>query len=575
MDKRALIELARTNPVVKKGVEAIRAQLGSQPIMADDLRQIISLLEHVLNNPTSYQQVRAEAIQRGLINPSNLPAQFNPQLIIVLLIAFYGLHDNLSQHKATGGLAGAARKLQESGRYGDTMLAHINPQEAQMLKQAGGSGTINPKTGLPEFFKLSDILSAVVPIATDYILPGLSKSISDFIPSSIGDLIPGGSKALGSILGGAGIGAVTSSLTGGNALQGGILGSLQGGLGNVVSDVVGSALPFDWGSQIGQTGRSLLSGALLGAASNALQGKNALSGAGMGAAGGALSGAAKDTGNFGQSGALGKGLGSGATAIGNMLTAGYNPTEAVTSGGLTGLASGLMYKPSDAAVKNVKDANSTAFKDKMANIGFGSSDTSGGSGESSSPFNMSNALKIGALGLVGSQLLGNNGLFGGSSNQATTSTTQPTALSANQQELFSRPSQTLDWSKLQDEAARSGLSLQQYMARNWNRIGGGQYYIPTTTPQMAKGGALSNISYLAQGAGSGRDDTIDARLSDGEFVIDAETVALLGDGSNKEGARKLNQMRSEIRKQKGKKLVKGDISINAKSPLSYIKKGAK
>jgi len=31
------------------------------------------------------------------------------------------------------------------------MLAHINPQEAVLLKRMGGSGTINPHTGLPEF----------------------------------------------------------------------------------------------------------------------------------------------------------------------------------------------------------------------------------------------------------------------------------------------------------------------------------------------------------------------------------------------------------------------------------------
>ena len=42
--------------------------------------------------------------------------------------------------------------LASMGRKGDTMLAHINPQEAQMLMEEGGSGTINPMTGLPEFF---------------------------------------------------------------------------------------------------------------------------------------------------------------------------------------------------------------------------------------------------------------------------------------------------------------------------------------------------------------------------------------------------------------------------------------
>jgi hypothetical protein len=47
--------------------------------------------------------------------------------------------------------------LASKGRYGDTMLAHINPQEAALLKSMGGAGTINPQTGLPEFFGLSSI----------------------------------------------------------------------------------------------------------------------------------------------------------------------------------------------------------------------------------------------------------------------------------------------------------------------------------------------------------------------------------------------------------------------------------
>ena len=45
-----------------------------------------------------------------------------------------------------------AQELAQYGRNGDTMLAHITPEEAAMLKAAGGSGTINPDTGLPEFF---------------------------------------------------------------------------------------------------------------------------------------------------------------------------------------------------------------------------------------------------------------------------------------------------------------------------------------------------------------------------------------------------------------------------------------
>ncbi len=42
--------------------------------------------------------------------------------------------------------------LASKGRYGDTMLAHINPQEAGLLKAMGGAGTVNPQTGLREFY---------------------------------------------------------------------------------------------------------------------------------------------------------------------------------------------------------------------------------------------------------------------------------------------------------------------------------------------------------------------------------------------------------------------------------------
>ena len=45
--------------------------------------------------------------------------------------------------------------LASKGRYGDTMLAHITPEEAALLKARGGAGTINPRTGLREFFDLT------------------------------------------------------------------------------------------------------------------------------------------------------------------------------------------------------------------------------------------------------------------------------------------------------------------------------------------------------------------------------------------------------------------------------------
>jgi len=48
-------------------------------------------------------------------------------------------------------LKALAQILQKQGRGNDTVLAHITKKEAERLKKQGGSGTINPNTGLPEF----------------------------------------------------------------------------------------------------------------------------------------------------------------------------------------------------------------------------------------------------------------------------------------------------------------------------------------------------------------------------------------------------------------------------------------
>jgi hypothetical protein len=145
-------------------------------------------------------------------------------------------------------------------------------------------------------------------------------------------------------------------------------------------------------------------------------------------------------------------------------------------------------------------------------------------------------------------------------------------MSPSQQEYFNRPSVQWDWARMQQDANRSNQSLDSYMATNWNKITSGTYNTPVH--RLAQGGPLSMIGRFAQGAGSGREDTIDAKLSDGEYVMDAETVALLGDGSNKEGALRLDAMRQQLRKQKGKEMAKGKFSPNAKSPLQYLKGAA-
>lgn len=571
MDKRVLIALSQSNPAIQKGIDTIKAKLQGKRINPRQMKELIQLLEAALDHPDKYPQIKAAAVKEGLIEAKDLPNQFVPQIIISLLIVFYNLQDDngveqqapnpLAQVQqaqpqmmpqqmpqdqmppqaqppaafAHGGLAVAAHKLAAMGRNGDTQLAHINDDEARMLKQAGGSGTINPRTGLHEYwfdFKTSDIFGAILPAVTDWILPGVSTALQNVAPA-LGEV---GSK----IVGGAAIGALGSSLTGGSALQGGIGGAMQGGLGNFVSDKLGQGTTNPLLRGLSSVG----SGALLGGISSGLQGTDMLKGAGMGAAGGALTGLAQNV-SPESKGALPSGLRSGASTMGNQLVAGYNPSNALAAGAASGIGSYLSYKPSDAAVANTKAAPDAASTPDTA-----------------PKKDWSTVLTLGGLGLAGASLLSDN-----------SSSAIPPAVAASltpvQKEYLSRPSVQFDWNKLQADATMNNMGIGQFMSNKWNDVMGGKYNIQPVA--KARGGALNSIAYLADGSGSGRDDTINAKLSDGEYVFDAETVALLGDGSNKAGAKQLDRMRKEIRMQKGKKLVKGAISSDAKSPLNYLR----
>jgi hypothetical protein len=73
-----------------------------------------------------------------------------------------------------------------------------------------------------------------------------------------------------------------------------------------------------------------------------------------------------------------------------------------------------------------------------------------------------------------------------------------------------------------------------------------------------------------QGAGTGQSDSIHAKLSDGEYVMDADVVSALGNGSNKAGAAALDQMRANVRKH-NRSTDTGKIPPPAKAPQAYLK----
>lgn len=74
------------------------------------------------------------------------------------------------------------------------------------------------------------------------------------------------------------------------------------------------------------------------------------------------------------------------------------------------------------------------------------------------------------------------------------------------------------------------------------------------------------------GHGGGQDDAVPARLSKDEFVMPADVVAHLGDGSSEAGGKKLDAFMDNVRKQK---TGTTKYPTKAKNPLSYLPKGTK
>ena len=628
-----IMQMAEGNPQLTQAVDAMERGLVNAPITPEDLDDLIEFLEFAVQHPESYAELRQAAIDDGKMDEGVMPPEFNMVFVVSLLVALYGLQDRLKQRGyARGGLAIAARRVQAAGRGGDTQLAHINRREAEMLRQAGGSGTINPDTGLKQYgWGWKQIVGAAAPIALSIIAPGIGTAIG----SSIAGTLLGGTAAAGLIpmiapaLGGALLGAGGAALGGGNPIQG----ALMGGLGAGAGGLLGGAIDSGIGLGLPDYAKNMLGSALIGGGGAAAMGRNPFSGALRGAAGAGIEalagGVGQEIGGMGPgaggAAGVGRGVAGAGKGFGTALAAGMDPKAAAVVGGLSGLAAGLV-KPSQQVVRNMSgevplaetiempdgtlapkpgsqgvmpdgrpatyqlnqttgqiDLTPTAGNYQVVNgrvefvpqqqglmqqiLGQGAAPAAGGAG--------GGGQQTGILGnLLGGNVGGTLALAGAAASAMSGMRSAPpqvqqavSTLPADQQEYFNRPSVAWDWGKMQQDASASGLTLNQFMSVNWPRITAGTY----NRPAMAQGGPLSAVARFARGAGTGRSDEIDAKLSDGEYVIDAETVSLLGDGSSKAGAEKLDRMRREIRSHKGKALSKGKFSPDAKSPLSYLK----
>jgi hypothetical protein len=151
--------------------------------VAQQMLQVFSYLEQ---NPQNYPQVRQQLIEQDILDPEDLPEQLTPQQLSLVRQGFAeaagaappgGLGSELAKMQASATQAptaaqpvGLGGELAKMGRNGDTMIAHITPQEAQLLQGLGGAGTINPATGMPEFFNLKKKLKRIAKPLTGAIL---------------------------------------------------------------------------------------------------------------------------------------------------------------------------------------------------------------------------------------------------------------------------------------------------------------------------------------------------------------------------------------------------------------------
>jgi len=257
-------------------VQELRQMVMQAQLPADVIEAILDIAEMALADPENYGMMRQEFIKEG-VPEELLPAQFDPEYFGALELA---LQQAPAMRMPMGGepmgfadggivsLKPIAKELQRQGRYGDTILAHITPAEARMLRRHGGGGTTNPVTGLPEFnlFKKAGKVLSSVGKAVVGAVKGVAKGVQKFAKSPVGKIAiaaalfyfagPLAAKMGMSAVGAAAFKGVVagfgSSILGGDnfktALRNGAIGGVVAGAG---AGIMGGSAAFQAGSYTG------------------------------------------------------------------------------------------------------------------------------------------------------------------------------------------------------------------------------------------------------------------------------------------------------------------------------------
>jgi hypothetical protein len=282
---------------------------------AEEIGQLLQLFQFLQDNPEEYPAAIAELIKDGIIDEGDLPPEYDDEvlatvsaLLMQALKTKQGAMPQQPQGFAMGGIADAARFVANQGRGQDTMLAHITPEEAQLLRSRGGMGTINPMTGLREFGFIKKIFRGVTKVVKAVVKP-IVKVAKQIVKSPIGRIVatmalvaflgPAAGATTGMLgLGAAGTAAVVSggltALSGGSLKDSLIAGATAyfGAPGGPVSEFVGKA------GITSIAGQAAAASGLIGTAASLATGKNLKESIKMGLTQAAISGGSAIVSNY-------------------------------------------------------------------------------------------------------------------------------------------------------------------------------------------------------------------------------------------------------------------------------------
>ena len=141
---------------------------------------LLQLTQYIKANKPKYKELMANLEAKGSLPPGVFPSEYDPKFLSVFALSV-AKAQQAKNGMAAGGIAGIAQTMKDQGRGKDTMLAHISPEEAELLEKRGGVGTTNPVTGLPEYGIFDDIGNA---------LSGVGNAVGSVL-KPVGDLIGG------------------------------------------------------------------------------------------------------------------------------------------------------------------------------------------------------------------------------------------------------------------------------------------------------------------------------------------------------------------------------------------------